>query len=88
MLVLGVSAVPNSLNQSAWIAHLCLIICASAIMITGAVYARDIVVPLTLAWFCGFLVGPIMDFLEQRPLVLFGTWRHQPSEAAAASDKI
>jgi predicted PurR-regulated permease PerM len=66
-------AVPDSLNDSAWIAHLCLIICASAILIVGAAYFHFVLVPLTMAWFFSFLIGPILDMLEQRPLVLFGS---------------
>eukprot|EP01048_Picozoa_sp_COSAG05_P004891 COSAG05_NODE_277_length_12336_cov_419.763668_9_plen_98_part_00 len=55
------AAIPDSLNDSAWISHLCLLICAFAVLIFGAVYFRFIFVPLAMAWFFTFLLGPILD---------------------------
>ena len=56
----------------AWISCTCLIIIASAVMIVATVYFSYILVPLMMAWFLTFLVGPIVDLLEQRPLICAG----------------
>jgi len=45
----------------------------SAISLGAAlVYLRFILVPLLMAYFITFILSPIMDCFEQRPLVLFG----------------
>ncbi len=53
----------------AWLSCSCLIIIAGAVLVYGFVYFEHILVPLTMGWFLTFLIGPIVDLLEQRPLV-------------------
>jgi hypothetical protein len=53
----------------AWLSCSCLIIIAGAVLVYGFVYFSYILVPLTLGWFLTFLIGPIVDLLEQRPLI-------------------
>lgn len=53
----------------AWLSCSCLLIIAAAVLIVGFVYFTYILVPLMMGWFLTFLIGPIVDVLEQRPLV-------------------
>ena len=79
----SLAAIPDSSNQSLWIAHICLIICAVAVFVLGFTYFDFILVPLAMAWFFTFLIGPIVDLLEQRPLVAFDQFYCQPKLRSA-----
>lgn len=48
-----------------------MIMCGSTIFV-GIVWFRFILVPMTMAYFLTFLVGPIIDVMTQRPLILLG----------------
>eukprot|EP01043_Picozoa_sp_COSAG02_P069699 COSAG02_NODE_12052_length_1606_cov_2.335103_1_plen_485_part_01 len=48
-----------------------MIMCGSTIFV-GIVTFRFILVPMTMAYFLTFLVGPIIDVMTQRPLILLG----------------
>lgn len=39
---------------------------------SGIIYFRFMLVPMTMAYFLTFVLGPMIDFLSQRPLVCFG----------------
>lgn len=51
-----------------WAANTGLIIVSTGIIIAGMEYFNFMLVPLMLAYFITFLVAPIMDLLEHRPL--------------------
>jgi hypothetical protein len=51
---------PRRSGNIAWISNHCDIILAAAALIVGMVYFRFILVPLSMAWFCTFLLGPII----------------------------
>ncbi len=48
-----------------------MIMCGSTIFV-GIVWFRFILVPMTMAYFLTFLIGPIIDVMTQRPLILLG----------------
>ena len=53
----------------AWLSCSCLIIIAGAVAVYGFVYFAYILVPLTMGWFLTFLIGSIVNLLEQRPMI-------------------
>ena len=65
-----------------WCANSNCIVIATAVFITGLVEFKFILVPLTLAYFMTFLLVPIMNVFEQRPLNFRGKSCCPPNEHA------
>jgi predicted PurR-regulated permease PerM len=62
----------RSFQNTIWIlTQAVTIMCASTIFV-GIVYFRFILVPMTMAYFMTFLLGPLVDVMAQRPLICFG----------------
>ena len=55
-----------------WILTCCAVIMVTALFIIFTIYFRYILVPLTMAYFLTFVLGPIIDFFTQRPLICLG----------------
>ena len=52
-----------------WMMNAGVMIITSAVMLSGLIYFRFVLVPLAMAYFLTFLLGPLMDYIYQRPLV-------------------
>jgi len=52
-----------------WMMNAGVMIITTAVMLTGLIYFRFVLVPLAMAYFLTFLLGPLMDYIYQRPLV-------------------
>jgi predicted PurR-regulated permease PerM len=52
-----------------WMMNAGVMIITTAVMLTGLIYFRFVLVPLSMAYFLTFLLGPLMDYIYQRPLV-------------------
>ena len=53
----------------AWMTNTGVVIMASTVVLGVLIYFRFVLVPLTMAYFLTFLIGPLMDWFYQRPLI-------------------
>jgi hypothetical protein len=58
--------------NTTWMMNNGMIIVASGVVLTFLIYFDFILVPMTMAYFMTFLLGPIQDLLIQRPLICNG----------------
>ena len=52
-----------------WMMNGGVVIITTGVLLSGLIYFRFILVPITMAYFLTFLLGPLMDYIYQRPLV-------------------
>ena len=79
-------------SNTIWMLTNATIIVCGFITFAAVVYFRFILVPLTMAYFLTFLLGPLIDFMSQRPLVFMGKVyckivKLEPAAAKAAWEK-
>jgi hypothetical protein len=53
----------------AWMSNAGIVLIAVGVGMQAIIYFRFVLVPLTMAYFMTFLIGPLMDFFYQRPLI-------------------
>lgn len=52
-----------------WMMNGGVMIITTSVLMAGLIYFRFVLVPLSMAYFLTFLIGPLMDYIYQRPLV-------------------
>lgn len=62
----------RTVEDSTWILTNCGVIGVSSLFMAAVIYFRFMLVPMTMAYFLTFVLGPIIDFMSQRPLVCLG----------------
>jgi hypothetical protein len=59
-------------EDATWILTNCGVIAVCGLLMSAVIYFRFMLVPMTMAYFLTFVLGPIIDFVSQRPLVCLG----------------
>jgi predicted PurR-regulated permease PerM len=62
----------RTFENTIWLLTQGVMIMVGSTIFVGIVYFRFILVPMTMAYFLTFLIGPIIDVMAQRPLICIG----------------
>ena len=62
----------RTFQNTIWLMTQAVMIIAGSTIFVGIVWFRFILVPMTMAYFLTFLIGPIIDVMTQRPLICMG----------------
>jgi hypothetical protein len=75
----------------AWMSNIGIAVMTSTVILGLLIYFRFVLVPLTMAYFLTFLIGPLMDYFYQRPLIYgskAGPELHRPLHICAEPAKL